>query len=339
MTPGSCVEIECHNNRPAQTDSRYSNQLLEKMSRILMRAMSPLRSNAAAPDVCDTSSPPYDPFPRHLALDMPLRYKRTIQFLKDSPFAVNAEIERMTTVDSVPIYQLIQDHFQGEIASGALPPGSKLPTEKEIARQFSTSRATVQNAMSRLVYAGQIEKRVGSGTFVAETARSATMEVVGVKSFEEDVSTRGEKVQYRLINLNRDPANANEADALEIDEGTPVLRFERLRLVGGSVIGLERRTFTQGVLSDISLDALDRYSTHHLVEQHIPDQVGRMEASIRAVVADDAMAAKLDVASGAPLLRRSHRMFSQKGRPILLGEAFYCEPFAFRYTAHSPKDI
>ncbi|MXU66036.1 GntR family transcriptional regulator [Oceanomicrobium pacificus] len=242
-------------------------------------------------------------------------------------------------MESVPIYQAIQDHFLSQISSGALPPGTKLPTEKEIARQFGTSRATVQNAMSKLVYAGQIEKRVGSGTFVAETARSATMEVVGVKSFEEDASTRGQQVDYRLITLARDPADAALADALDIEEGETVLRFERLRLVGGTVIGLERRTFTHGLLTDISLDALDRSSTHELVEQYVPDPVGRMEASIRAVVAGDDMAAKLGVAPGAPLLRRSHRMFSRAGRPILLGEAFYCEPFAFRYIAHSPSEL
>lgn len=242
-------------------------------------------------------------------------------------------------VHSVPVYQLIQDYFLSQIDKGALQPGAKLPTEKDIAKQFGTSRATVQNAMSRLVYEGRIEKRVGSGTFVAEKARSATMEVVGVKSFEEDASTQGDKINYRLISLTREPVGSEGADALHTDEDAIVLRFERLRLVDGAIIGLERRTFATGLLNDISLDELDRHSTHQLVAKHVSDPVGRMEASVRAVAADGTLAAKLDIPTGAPLLRRSHRMFSTKDCPILLGEAYYCEPFALRYVAHSPDDF
>lgn len=238
--------------------------------------------------------------------------------------------------EGVPTYQAIQAYFLERIVSGELPVGARLPTEKEIARQFCTSRATVQNAMARLVYEGRIEKRVGSGTYVADPGASATLEVVGVRSFEDDAARRGEKVTYRLLSLTRDPADETVAEALDVKAGTLLMSFERLRYVGGRIIGLERRTMSPRFPSDISLEEFDNHSTHALVERHMPGSVGRMEASIRAVVADAAMAAKLEIAVGAPLLRRRHRLISPKNAPVLLGEALYCEPFAFRYTAQAP---
>lgn len=240
------------------------------------------------------------------------------------------------SVDATPTYLAIRRYFLDRIVSGELPVGARLPTEKEIARQFGTSRATVQNAMSPLVEEGRIEKRVGSGTFVAKPGGSATIGLVGARSFEDDAHIRGEKVDYRLLMLSRNAAIGDVADALDVKPGAMLLQFERLRLVRGRIIGLERRTMSPEFPSGISLDEFDCFSTHELVERHMPGSAGRMEASISAVSADEELATRLEIEVGAPLLLRRHRMISPKGRPVLLGEAFYCEPFAFRYTTHTP---
>ncbi|MCK7616168.1 GntR family transcriptional regulator [Roseibium sediminicola] len=242
-------------------------------------------------------------------------------------------------MDSVPVYQLIQDHFEQQMQAGVLKPGMRLPAEKEIAKQFQTSRATVQSAMARLVHEGRIEKRVGSGTYVSDKAHTASMKVLGVTSFEEELSQHGEKVSYRLLSLNKQAASSELADSLNIEEGATIVTFERLRLVANSVIGLERRTFDENLVKSLTVDDLDRHSTHELVARLIPQEIGRMEASLRAVVAGPSMAEKLNIEVGAPLLRRNHRMFSKLDSPLMVGEAFYCEPFVLRYTAYSPDDL
>lgn len=66
-------------------------------------------------------------------------------------------------------------HFQihewlvGEINSN--PPGTILPTEKEIAQQFNASRTTVQNVMREFTRDGLIERVKGRGTFTAQNAK------------------------------------------------------------------------------------------------------------------------------------------------------------------------
>lgn len=48
---------------------------------------------------------------------------------------------------------------------GTLRPGDRLPPERELARRFRVSRATVRQALSVLQSTGLIESRVGEGTF------------------------------------------------------------------------------------------------------------------------------------------------------------------------------
>ena len=241
--------------------------------------------------------------------------------------------------ENVPAYLRIQQHFLDLIAAGDLRVGDRLPTEKEIAGDFGTSRATVQTAMSRLVYEGWIQKQAGRGTFVADAARSATIDLNDVRSFEQDADSHGSKVHYRLIRVGRELADEDVASRLGVDAGTSIFSFERLRLVGTAIIGMERRYFPPGIALDFPVEALDSESTHRLVQHFLKQEIGRMEVAIRAVAAGRDISDKIGVKANSPLLLRRHTMFSKSDDVILFGEAFYCEPFAFRYTAWSQTDI
>src|SRR6516164_8981663 len=71
-----------------------------------------------------------------------------------------------------PKYQQILETLQREILSGRYQPGQKLPSEAALVKRFGTSRITVGRALRELRQAGLIERRAGSGTYLA-TAESA----------------------------------------------------------------------------------------------------------------------------------------------------------------------
>jgi GntR family transcriptional repressor for pyruvate dehydrogenase complex len=67
---------------------------------------------------------------------------------------------------------LAQEAFEELLAyvqDGTLRPGDALPSQQELARQLSVSRPVLREAMQRLVAAGLIEIRHGSGCFVARS--------------------------------------------------------------------------------------------------------------------------------------------------------------------------
>lgn len=234
-----------------------------------------------------------------------------------------------------PLYLRIQNHFRDEIVAGRLNVGDRLPTEFEIADRFGTSRATVQSAMSRLVHEGWIEKRPGRGTYVTASARWAVISSDEVRSFEDEAFAYGDRVTYRLLRAGRLAVSRATAEKLGVATKTSIFSFSRLRLIDGKIIGMECRYFAPGVQVEIPKEALDTHSTHNLVERFLKQRIGRMEVEIRAVSADSRISTELETRVGTALLLRQHRMFAMAGDLILYGEAYYCEPFAFRYTSHT----
>lgn len=71
-------------------------------------------------------------------------------------------------------YMQIAESLKNEISDRAARGVSRLPTEMELMRQYGVSRQTVRRALSVLLAEGLIEKRQGSGTYIAQTAFSQT---------------------------------------------------------------------------------------------------------------------------------------------------------------------
>jgi len=63
-----------------------------------------------------------------------------------------------------------------QIRTGVLKPGNKLPTEYQIMREKSVSRAVVREAITRLQAAGLVQARQGIGTFVLEPAQTGNFQ-------------------------------------------------------------------------------------------------------------------------------------------------------------------
>jgi GntR family transcriptional regulator len=68
----------------------------------------------------------------------------------------------------VPLYRQISEQVRRLIAIGALKPGDRLPTVREMAIRVRVNRNTAARAIQQLESNGLVRTRVGQGTFVAE---------------------------------------------------------------------------------------------------------------------------------------------------------------------------
>ncbi|WP_137391579.1 FadR/GntR family transcriptional regulator [Rhodoligotrophos defluvii] len=73
----------------------------------------------------------------------------------------------------------IADVLRQEILAGTREPGSKLPTEQQMADMFGVSRAAIREAVSRLKQDGLVQSRQGLGAFVSETGASTAFRIEG----------------------------------------------------------------------------------------------------------------------------------------------------------------
>ncbi len=68
----------------------------------------------------------------------------------------------------VPLYRQIAEQVRRLVALGALRPGDRLPTVRELAVQVRVNRNTAARAIQTLESEGIVRTRVGQGTFVEE---------------------------------------------------------------------------------------------------------------------------------------------------------------------------
>lgn len=70
----------------------------------------------------------------------------------------------------VPVYYQLKLLIRGQIESGELRPGDKVPTEAELCERHQISRTPVRQAMLELTREGVLTRKAGKGTFVAPVA-------------------------------------------------------------------------------------------------------------------------------------------------------------------------
>ncbi|ALM86880.1 DNA-binding protein [Bordetella sp. N] len=79
-------------------------------------------------------------------------------------------LQRLAPSGSGTLNRQLYECLRGAILDGSLPPSSPLPASRDLAREVGMSRNTVLHAYEQLRTEGYVHARVGSGTFVAETA-------------------------------------------------------------------------------------------------------------------------------------------------------------------------
>lgn len=91
----------------------------------------------------------------------------------------------MTNTDHViapdaSLVEAVRDRIAAMLAGGEFPPGTRLPPERALAERFAVNRLTVNKALGRFVDAGQLSRKVGSGTWVLSAPPAKGLALVDV---------------------------------------------------------------------------------------------------------------------------------------------------------------
>lgn len=82
------------------------------------------------------------------------------------------------------LYHKVAREILDMIESGAYPPGTRLPGERELAERFKVSRVVVREAEISLEAIGRLEIKVGSGVYVKEAVETSGLALPNVTPFE-----------------------------------------------------------------------------------------------------------------------------------------------------------
>jgi len=72
----------------------------------------------------------------------------------------------------------VVERLRALILTGAYPPGSRLPNERQLSETLAVNRGSVREALKRLEFLELIEVRHGQGSFVREVADSSALQLI-----------------------------------------------------------------------------------------------------------------------------------------------------------------
>ena len=220
----------------------------------------------------------------------------------------------------VPNYFRLESHLRESIRNGDLKPGNPIPPESHLCQQYSVSRTTVRQALSRLVYDGLIVRHRGRGSFVAEPRLKHTQELL---SFEEEMRALGAVTGIVLLRRWEEPAAGKVAESLLLPPGTPVMGIERQRLVDNRVVGYELRYLPREIGTLLSEEEICGQPLVPAVQRVLGKPRTRVLLRVTASVVLRREAKILEAKTGTPVLVREHTWFVEPDRPVQYGKSIF----------------
>ena len=164
----------------------------------------------------------------------------------------------------VPRYHRIAESLRGRIRDGEWMAGAPLPNQRRLARDFGVTLMTLRQALELLERDRLITRRHGLGTFVA--APSIDYEILKLQRFAGDLSAQGEAVTTRVLEARPATADRRVAAALGLTLRARVVALERLRLVDGRPMSLQRSFLPARIGEEVLTSDLTETSLGQVLE-------------------------------------------------------------------------
>ena len=214
---------------------------------------------------------------------------------------------------SSPVYIQIHNQLRQNIEDGEWKVGDKIPAERELANDFGVSRMTLRQAIQALVDEGILERRVGSGTFVAN--RKVQEKMSGITSFTELMHATGKKAASKTISYHLTIPSQTEVEKLKLAPDEQVLRMERVRYGNDVPICYEIATVPSNLVQKFSKEEITT-SFYRTLEKKANLYPGHATQHISATKATEKIANYLQIKRGDALLRMTQLSYLQDGRPF-----------------------
>ena len=196
-----------------------------------------------------------------------------------------------------PLHAQIRDILHRQIVDLALPPGSSLPTEEELQRQFGVSRSVVRQALSGLSDLGLIRRQRGRGSVVAATP-VLRRHVQRAGGLDEQAAAHGQRLRTHVLAV--EPSEPPPA-GIEALNTSNTWKIERVRYLDDLPVAFMRTWVPRDFFPHFTAELLENASLLGLMRDHGYHPAGGPR-QVQAVSSDPDLARKLNINTREPLL-------------------------------------
>jgi len=218
------------------------------------------------------------------------------------------------------LYAQVAEELRRRIVQGVYGPGSRIPSEADLVREFGVSAITIRRTVRDLQFEGLLVGRQGLGVFVSDKRRiRRSLSADATTPLRDEMRRAGVEPGVKVIALSATPGDEEIRRRLGLDAGPdPLLyRLETLILADGEPVGLDT-TYFHRELGDALQSELSREFIYPLfVSRGIA--VDHMDFAIEGDAVVPAQAPLLGLPAGFPLLIVHYTGLSPQGAPLFTG--------------------
>lgn len=248
-------------------------------------------------------------------------------------------IELDTLPSGGPLYKKVRRRILDSLERGEWQPGERLPNEAALAERFGVAVSTIRAGVRELTDAGVLVRRQGKGTFVAKHDLERQQ-----FRFSNVYNTDHKKVLTRrqITAMKRVPADAATRHLLQLGGArtADVYQIDALLKMGDAICAamelvLPAARFPGLRQKDLEQSSENLYSVYQRV---FGVTVVRMEERVFARTANAALAKKLDLRTGDPILYVERIAFGLNNMPVEVRRRLYKGSEHFYLFVHDRLD-
>ncbi len=206
-------------------------------------------------------------------------------------------------------FTVIKNHICKMIEEGQWQQHDKVPSENELAEEFSVSRMTARRALQELTEQGLLIRSQGAGTFVATFKSQSSL--LEIRNIADEIQNRGHKHHAIQIELIAIDVNHEIAILLGIKESQTVYYSEVLHFENNEPIQLEQRYVNSELVPHYLQQNFAKITPHEYLSSEAPLTEATNE--VEAIIADDEVCLLLGIATHIPCLQVKRRTWSSQG--------------------------
>ncbi|MFQ5439552.1 MAG: GntR family transcriptional regulator [Paracoccaceae bacterium] len=176
-------------------------------------------------------------------------------------------------------------------------PGDIIPSELDLAREFSCARGTINRALTELAEAGILERRRRAGTRVSlSPVHRATLDIPVIR---REIEALGARYRHRLLARAQETAPEHLVAGMNLARGKTLLHLKALHLANDRPFVYEDRWINPESAPGIDTAPLDAISANEWLVRNAP--ISRGDIAFFAAGATTEDAAALNVVPQTPL--------------------------------------
>jgi GntR family transcriptional regulator len=221
-----------------------------------------------------------------------------------------------------PIAEQVEIILRGKIRDGEFPPGSRLPSESDLASQFGVSRATVRTVLTTLEAERLITRRQGDGTYINKRVMEINTRMGDEWDFKYMIEDSGRTPQIKPIRVEIRAATSLEQDALEINQGDRVLSILRLFLADNQPV-----IFSLNIIPATFCKKSEPYDVtqpiRKILFEYCEQEIAYSTSDLSAALPPPEVVEALSLSADKPLLKFTDLFFNNKDQPLVFGLNYY----------------